>query len=104
MEIKKKYVMEAKLMDHMTHFGLTDFMGFAKLCKVDEETIKKAFTFAAIGSDEDGDAIGDLVCEIVEKFSELGRKARRELLKLAEEIAEENEKCRQKEGNDSPNQ
>lgn len=103
MEIKKKHVMEAKLMDCMTKFGITDFMGFAKLCKVNEETIKKAFTFAAIGSDDDCDAIGDLVCEIVENFSNLGRKARRELLKLAEEIAEENEKDRQKKANESPN-
>lgn len=103
-EMKEKFPMEAKLMECFTKFDLGDFIGFARLVKVDNELIKEVFCFAAIGDvnkkegEEERDVMGDFICEIVSKYSELGRKTRRVLLKKAEAIAKENaEKNRQNE-------
>ena len=84
----------------MTNFGLVDFMGFAKIMKVDDELIKEAFTFAAIGDDKDSKAIENLVCKIVENYQDLGRKERREILKLAKTISAAN--IEEKKNNSSP--
>lgn len=73
---------EAKLMECFTSFEVKDILGFAKIVKVDPETIKKAIL------NEDWE---ELIITTVELYSALGRKERREILKLAKEIKKNND-------------
>lgn len=91
--------MEAKLMEYFTNFELVDFLGFAKILKVDNEFIKKAFCSAAMGKDD----WEDFICDLVEAFSQKGRKERRELLKLAKDVYRANAEInKEKDNNSSP--
>lgn len=97
---------EAKLMDYFTYFELKDLLGFAKICKVDKEIVKKALLSAAMNGEN---AIRspeweELIVTTVENFSNLGRKERREIIKLAKEIKLNNidEKNRVKDQDTSP--
>lgn len=78
---------EEKLMNYFTKFEFTDIIGFAKLCKVDNEIVKKAILCTAAIENSN---LEEIVCATVEAFSNFPRKERREMLKLAKEIAEEN--------------
>lgn len=85
---------EAKLMECFTSFDMTDILGFAKIVKVDPETIEKAIL------NEDWE---ELIITTVEFYSALGRKERREILKLAKEIKKHNDEFnREKEQKNSP--
>lgn len=85
---------EAKLMEYFTSFEVTDILGFAKIVKVDPEIIEKAIL------NEDWE---ELIITTVEFYSVLGRKERREILKLAKEIKKHNEEFnREKEQNNLP--
>lgn len=85
---------EAKLMECFTSFEVKDILGFAKIVKVDPEIIKKAIL------NEDWE---ELIITTVEFYSALGRKERREILKLAKEIEKNNDEFnRVKEQNNSP--
>lgn len=96
---------EAKLMDCFTSFELKDLIGFAKICKVDTELIKKALLSAAVLGDNaiQSSEWEELIVTTVENFSNLGRKERREVLKLAKEIKKNNDEFnRVKEQDTSP--
>lgn len=94
--MKIENTMEAKLMNCFTHFELIDFIGFAKLLKFDDEKIKKVVKTAALGESN----IQDFVVDVVEVYSQRGRKERRELLKIARRVAAQNDK--DKEQDSSP--
>lgn len=85
---------EAKLMECFTSFQVTDILGFAKIVKVDPEIIEKAIL------NEDWE---ELIITTVEFCSVLGRKERREILKLAKEIKKNDDEFnREKEQKNSP--
>lgn len=85
---------EAKLMECFTSFDMTDILGFAKIIQVDPEITKKAIL------NEDWE---ELIISTVEHYSKLGRKERREILKLAKEIKKNNDEYnRAKEQESSP--
>lgn len=85
---------EAKLMECFTSFQVTDILGFAKIVKVDPEIIEKAIL------SEDWE---ELIITTVEFYSVLGRKERREILKLAKEIKKNDDEFnREKEQKNSP--
>ena len=65
--------MEEKLMGYLAKFRPLDIMGFAALLKV-----------------EPTDDFEEFVVEIVSKFTTLDRRHRRELLKLAKDVARAN--------------
>lgn len=65
--------MEKQLMTYLTQFRPLDIMGFAALLKV-----------------EPIDDFEEFVVEIVSKFTTLDRRHRRELLKLARDVARAN--------------
>lgn len=67
--------MEAELMEYMKKFSLLDFIGFGRILEV-EETLE----------------LEDYVFKIIGAFQQKKRKTRKELLRLAKEISEENEK------------
>ena len=73
---------EAKLMECFTSFDMTDILGFAKIIKVDPEITKKAIL---------NEEWEELIISTVEHYSKLGRKERREILKLAKEIKKNND-------------
>lgn len=79
---------EEKLMNCFTKFEFTDIIGFAKICQVDKEIVKKAIISSAAVEESN---LEEIVCATVEAYSKLGRKERREILKLAKEVAAENE-------------
>lgn len=58
----------------MKHFQLTDLLGFAKILNVPEE-----------------EEFEDFMVNLIAAFSERNRKERRELLKLARQIKENND-------------
>lgn len=89
--------MEAKLMELLTHFEFIDLLGFAKMLEVEPEIIKKVIVSSAAMSKENDQNWENLVCTMVENFSQRNRKNKREILKLAKQIKEENdEKSREK--------
>lgn len=89
--------MEAKLMELLTHFEFIDLLGFAKMLEVEPEIIKKVIVSSAAMSKENDQNWENLVCTMVENFSQRNRKNKREILKLAKQIKEENdEKNREK--------
>lgn len=79
---------EEKLMNCFTKFEFTDIIGFAKICKVDKEIVKRAVVSSAAIEESN---LEEIICATVEAYSKLGRKERREILKLAKEIAAANE-------------
>lgn len=81
---------ELRLLEYMTNFELTDFVGFARLVKVDSGSIKQVVTMAAEGNND----VGDFVVDIVEKFSNMNRRDRRYILKLASSVHKENAKIK----------
>lgn len=96
---------EAKLMECFASFEFSDLVGFAKIMQVDPELIKKAIGSAAVFGDKalQGKEWEELIVTTVESFSKLGRKERREVLKLAKEIKKNNdENNRVKEQDTSP--
>ena len=72
--MEKKNCAEAQLMELIKQFKLLDLLGFAKLLQVPEN-----------------DDFEEFVCEIVYSFSKLDRRHRRELLKLAKNVAKAND-------------
>lgn len=73
-------------MELFTKFSLTDIFGFAKIVGVDSEIIKKAVVSGASGEKD----YEEIICCTVEKFSEKTRKERRQLIRLAKEIVNDN--------------
>lgn len=65
--------MEKKLIGYIKDFELVDLLGFARI----------------VGAEEQED-FEDFVVEVVEKYLELPRKDRRNLLKIAKQISENN--------------
>lgn len=89
-EEEVRFDLEAKLMEYLTCFEFIDLLGFAKMLGVEPEIIKKVVvSSAAMGKDNDQNW-EDLVCGIVENFSQRNRKKKREILKLAKQIKEAN--------------
>lgn len=74
----------------MTEFEFTDFVGFAKILNVEPETIKSFILASAAGTTRLEEAKENLVVQIGENFEKKTRKERRELLKLAKQVREEN--------------
>lgn len=94
--------MEGKFIQYMTNFDFVDLMGFAKLLKVDEKIISNAAILLSTKVPKE-DAIEELVVETVTKFSEAGRKERKQILKLARDIHKNNADFdKVKEGEKSP--
>ena len=70
----KEVSQEAQLMNYFTKFKPLDFLGFAALVKVEPK-----------------DDFEEFVTELVVKFQSIDRKHRRELLKLARNVAKAND-------------
>lgn len=66
--------MEKKLIKYITNFQLSDLLGFARIVGADQKT--KDFE--------------DFVTEVVTKFLELPKKDRKNLLKIAKQVSENN--------------
>lgn len=66
--------MEKKLIKYITNFQLSDLLGFARIVGANQET--KDFE--------------DFVTEVVTKFLELPKKDRKNLLKIAKQVSENN--------------
>lgn len=64
---------EEQLVNYFKDFSLTDLLGFANILGVQEK-----------------DDFVEFVTDIVEKYGQMGRRDRRELLKLAKDISKEN--------------
>lgn len=71
--------MEKEFMVLLSKMDFMEILGFAKLMNVDKDLIKRSYTLAAAGISD----VEDLVCETVLHFSEIGRKRRRVIMKLA---------------------
>lgn len=65
--------MEKKLIEYIKNFQLSDLLGFARI----------------VGAEETED-FEDFVTEVVMKFLEMPRKDRKNLLKLAKQVSENN--------------
>lgn len=65
--------MEKKLIGYIKDFELVDLLGFARIVGAEEQ-----------------ENFEDFVVEVVEKYLELPRKDRRNLLKIAKQISENN--------------
>lgn len=65
--------MEKKLIEYIKNFQLSDLLGFARI----------------VGAEETED-FEDFVTEVVVKFLEMPRKDRKNLLKLAKQVSENN--------------
>lgn len=78
---------EERLINCFTKFEFKEIIGFAHLCGVDSEIIKKTMLNSAAKGSSD---LEEIVCSTLEVYGGKSRKVRRELLKLAEKIALEN--------------
>lgn len=89
-KFKEAFNLEEKLMELLTYFEFVDLLGFAKMMEVDPGIVKKVVLSSAAMSKSNKEDWKDLVCGIVENFSSKNRKTKREFLKLAKQIKENN--------------
>lgn len=83
--------MEEKFLNYMKEFEMVDFLGFAKLLKVDEKIIKQTLCFAASHKDIEMEiVVKDLAVEILYLFGKENRATRKRILRLAKEVYLEN--------------
>lgn len=66
--------MEKKLIKYITNFQLSDLLGFARI----------------VGANQETEDFEDFVTEVVIKFLELPKKDRKNLLKIAKQVSENN--------------
>lgn len=83
-------------MEYLTYFEFVDLLGFAKMMDVDPGIIKKVVLSSAAASKDNDKDWEDLICGIVENFSQKNRKTKREFLKLAKQIKEQNQEFKEK--------
>ena len=77
-------------MEYLTFFEFVDLLGFAKMMEVEPELIKKVVVSSAAMSQSNNQNWENLICSTVENFSLKNRKEKRNVLKLARQIKEEN--------------
>ena len=78
--------MEKKLMEYLTYFEFTDFIGLGTYVGMPQNRIKEMYCLEP--------DFENFIVDMVVKFSEKPRKLRREILRLARDVAANNKKQR----------
>lgn len=84
--MKNGMTMEGKLMEYLTFFEFSDFIGLGTYIGLPQNRIKEMYCLEP--------DFENFIIDMVAMFSEKSRKSRREILKLARGVAANNKKQR----------